>query len=359
VVKETPTQYQPTQEPLLLHQVLLKRGYRWQSVGEEFLLIFAKKGRGRIQFNDTVAILRPGDVLVLDAQQPLAVSAAQTLSFEFDTFSVSLSHLALIFGTTDLSLRQRFERECRNSKFYPARSPVACQCHKLIKEMPLLRTVQHRTHLLSVAAIALAEPLEKDTPGPGDLAYAQERFAQRVRAMSGDSLLRLSATEAARQFACSRRHLNRLFHQHFGASFTGLRLELRLLKALTLLRNPQSKVIWVAHQSGFNHLRLFNQHFKRRFGQTPSQWRQLNLGSQTRLYPQQHFNQHGREGIPFPGLTPSAAALLAGRRAANLSSSPGWLSLYPTQTGAAPLIPSTAPRRGRLQSQTAKTLWPR
>jgi AraC-like DNA-binding protein len=77
----------------------------------------------------------------------------------------------------------------------------------------------------------------------------------------------------AHKFCCSRRHLNRLFHQHFGCSVASLRMEMRLLKALSLLRDQALKIINVAEECGFNHLGLFNACFKKRFGSTPSQWR--------------------------------------------------------------------------------------
>jgi Helix-turn-helix domain len=40
-----------------------------------------------------------------------------------------------------------------------------------------------------------------------------------------------------------------------------------------LLRNPETKIIHVAEECGFNHLGLFNTCFKRRFGVSPGEWR--------------------------------------------------------------------------------------
>jgi hypothetical protein len=48
---------------------------------------------------------------------------------------------------------------------------------------------------------------------------------------------------------------------------------MRLLKALSLLRDANAKIINVAEQCGFNHLGLFNTCFKRRFGTSPGRWR--------------------------------------------------------------------------------------
>ena len=95
--------------------------------------------------------------------------------------------------------------------------------------------------------------------------------------LSASELINLSVSELADRFSCSRRHLNRLFHQHFGISVAALRMEMRLLKAVSLLRVADAKVIHVAEQCGFNHLGLFNTCFKRRFGSSPGQWRKSNI----------------------------------------------------------------------------------
>ena len=83
--------------------------------------------------------------------------------------------------------------------------------------------------------------------------------------------------ELAGKFHCSSRHLNRLFHKHFGFSVAALRMEMRLIKAITLLRNRDAKVIHVAEECGFNHLGLFNSCFKHRFGTSPGRWRDANV----------------------------------------------------------------------------------
>src|ERR1019366_4324749 len=95
--------------------------------------------------------------------------------------------------------------------------------------------------------------------------------------LSATELVGLSVPELAGKFGCSRRHLNRLFHQHFGISVAALRMEMRLLKAISLLRDPDAKVINVAEQCGFNHLGLFNTCFKRRFGTSPGHWRKASI----------------------------------------------------------------------------------
>jgi hypothetical protein len=56
-------------------------------------------------------------------------------------------------------------------------------------------------------------------------------------------------------------------------------MEMRLLKAVSLLRDADIKIINVAEQCGFNHLGLFNTCFKRRFGSSPGKWRESTIKS--------------------------------------------------------------------------------
>ena len=99
--------------------------------------------------------------------------------------------------------------------------------------------------------------------------------------LSAVEFLNFSVGELAERFGCSRRHLNRLFHHYFGVSVAALRMEMRLLKAVSLLRNPEAKIIHVAEACGFNQQGLFNICFKRRFGASPGQWRRLNLQAES------------------------------------------------------------------------------
>ena len=51
---------------------------------------------------------------------------------------------------------------------------------------------------------------------------------------------------------------------------------MRLQKARQMLQESDARMIYVAMESGFRHLSLFNAVFKKRFGLTPSEWRRQN-----------------------------------------------------------------------------------
>jgi AraC-like DNA-binding protein len=135
----------------------------------------------------------------------------------------------------------------------------------------------HRSQMLRIAAAVLSVEFLNARGHQSGFVRAEDHAIQVFESLSADELLMLSVGELAIRFSCSRRHLNRLFHQHFGVSVGRLKMEMRLLKAISLLRDPDAKIINVAGQCGFNHLGLFNTCFKRRFNSSPGQWRKIAL----------------------------------------------------------------------------------
>jgi AraC-like DNA-binding protein len=151
------------------------------------------------------------------------------------------------------------------------------ECHRLLGEVPPQFSLDHRSQLLRVTAAILTVEFMNARGQRVGFIRPEEHMIQVFEKLSAAELLGLSVGELAGKFGCSRRHLNRLFHQHFGVSVAAIRMEMRLLKAVALLRNPDAKVINVAEECGFNHLGLFNICFKRRFGTSPGQWRKKDV----------------------------------------------------------------------------------
>jgi hemolysin activation/secretion protein/AraC-like DNA-binding protein len=112
----------------------------------------------------------------------------------------------------------------------------------------------------------------------------RERFRQLVAQIPDAELATRSLPELAGQLHCSERHFSRLFREEFGVPLRARQTELRLLRARQLLADGSAKIINVAYESGYHHLGLFNAMFKRRFGVTPSEWRQQNLPVESKNY---------------------------------------------------------------------------
>jgi AraC-like DNA-binding protein len=262
-----------TQDHLTLKLVRLKAPQQWATKRDGLSFLFPKGGAGKFTSGGVTQRLAPGSVLVWDGGGTGQVSVAGAGEAVFWCFSLSLEHLFPLFTSSEITLLQSLTEGIKGVKLYPAASPVAAECHKLITDVPPQFNLDHRGQLLRVAAAILTHEFKTIQQHRVGYIRVEEHITQVFEQLSADDLLKMSVGELADKFGCSRRHLGRLFHQHFGFSVASLRMEMRLIKAVSLLRDPDAKVINVAEQCGFNHLGLFNTCFRRRFGMAPGQWR--------------------------------------------------------------------------------------
>lgn len=88
-----------------------------------------------------------------------------------------------------------------------------------------------------------------------------------------------SLDEIIKIFPVDKSYLCRLFKEYMGKSIFDYLLEVRLQKAMWLLKTTGDKVLYIAMQSGFTDLAYFNRQFKKHQKMSPTQYRQ-----QMRIY---------------------------------------------------------------------------
>jgi AraC-like DNA-binding protein len=267
---------------LTLRLVRLKRLEAWLNQGQGFSFVLAKGGRGEYVSSSAAQNLLPGDVLVLNSTDGGKIAVASD-EMVFWCFSVCFEHLIPLFAVGEICLLQNTMENLKGPKLYPASSSLAQECHRLVTTAPPQGNVDHRSHVLRIAAAVLSVEFKNARSQRAGFVRIEDHMMQVLEELSITELLTLSVGDMAHKFSCSRRHLNRLFHQHFGCSVASLRMEMRLTKALSLLRDPDVKIISVAEQCGFNHLGLFNACFKKRFGNTPGQRRKGDSNGENRI----------------------------------------------------------------------------
>jgi len=131
------------------------------------------------------------------------------------------------------------------------------------------------TTLLDLTALALGarEDTAQNATARGlRAARTQEVIAEINRSFADAGF---SVDQVARRLGVSARYVQDLL-QDTGSSFTERLLERRLQYAMRLLTSEQGdrmKVSDIALACGFNEIAYFNQRFRRRFGQTPTQSR--------------------------------------------------------------------------------------
>jgi AraC-like DNA-binding protein len=269
--------------------VRLKHSEAWPNQGQGITVVLANGGNGRYVCGTEARDLSPGDVVVLNSLDKGKITVTGD-EMAFWWFSVCFDHLFPLFAVGEICLLQDMTENLKDSKHYSASSPLAQECHRLVAAAPPQGNVDHRSQVIRVAAAVLSAEFKTARHKRVGFVRIEDHMMQVFEALSPADLLTLSVGDMAHKFSCSRRHLNRLFHQHFGCSVASLRMEMRLLKALSLLRDPNVKIIHVAEQCGFNHLGLFNACFKKRFGNTPGQWRKGGAHSENEA---SHLNGTG------------------------------------------------------------------
>jgi AraC-like DNA-binding protein len=258
-----------------------KRSDEWTSPGNGLSFAFPSNGKGSYVSGSVVHKFGPGDVLVFSNANGGKLCVEDGEEVILRCFSVRLDHLFPLFANHEVYMLQDLQSRFSDSRVYAASTPLAAQCHRLVDCTPPLFNLVHRSHLLRIAAAILSMELAATPAAKSGYVSTEEHMDGVFEQLSTEEILGLSIDDLARKFHCSRRHLNRLFHQRFGLSVSTLRMELRLLKAASLLRDAEAKVINVAEQCGFNHLGLFNTCFKRRFGASPGQWRKQPDGAES------------------------------------------------------------------------------
>lgn len=245
--------------------------------GDELTFAFIKGGVGIYTCQNASQRLLPGSILFLGGHTGGKLSADTKSDCVFVTFSLLFEHVFPLFATHEIGLLHGFMDTFKTAKVYAPNTAVSVDCQPFFENAESQSPLIQRSRLLRVVANVLAEEFKHIRNQQRGQDWSEDRMIHVLEKLPSAELLNLSVDELAAKFNCSRRHLNRLFHQHFNLSITALRMEIRLLKAISLLRDPQAKVINVAEQCGFNHLGLFNTCFKRRFGNSPGQWRKSAL----------------------------------------------------------------------------------
>jgi AraC-like DNA-binding protein len=243
--------------------------------GRGLLFLILKGGQGACQCGASLQRLGPGAVLVVDSASRAKILARENGALIFWFFVAEFEHLFPLFSGREICLLQKVAESFKTGRVYPASSPLAKECLRLVEEVPVQFSLDHRSHVLRIVSAILTAEFKAAQPKLADLVPVRDHVLQVFERLQTNELLSLPVGELAKKFNCSRRHLNRLFHQHFGVSVAALRMEMRLLKAVSLLVDPNAKIIYVAEKCGFNHLGLFNTCFRKRFGASPGQWRKI------------------------------------------------------------------------------------
>ena len=277
----------PVERHLILQELVLRPSGEWASGSQGWTIARVAEGSGYwmqgglparsengIQAGGNARALNPGDGLVLAFNGGGQLRASQLGPLKLEWFTVQPQFLN---GLLTVAEWHQLETG-RSAPFilhFTANEPIG-QKFAHIAHQTRSDGLTMRCALLQLWASAVSGLLAAPAADTAHANRLRERFRQVIGHMLEAKLSGSSLGELAGQLHCSERHFSRLFREEFGVPLRARQIELRLQRAQQLLADSDAKVINVAYDSGYRHLGLFNAMFKKRFGVTPSAWRQQN-----------------------------------------------------------------------------------
>jgi hemolysin activation/secretion protein/AraC-like DNA-binding protein len=290
---------------LILQEITLRPSGEWTPPAPGWTVVRVAEGMGYWLQGGGARELKAGDGFAATETAHLVLRASQLGPLKLEFFCVQPQFLnGLITVSEGHQLMQAGKNTAARAIAFHGTDPVGQKFSRLVAQ-PQRENLTMRSALLQLWSQAVSGMLSAP-PAEDHSHKLHERFAQLVAQMPDAELATRSLTELAAQLHCSERHFSRLFRAEFGVPLRKRQTELRLQRARQLLADANAKIINVAYESGYRHLGLFNAMFKKRFGVTPSEWRQQNLS----LQPKNYFKRTG----PALGLALLLAAIFISPR---------------------------------------------
>jgi AraC-like DNA-binding protein len=261
---------------LILQEIILRPSGEWTPRSHGWTVARVAEGGGYWIQGGNARALNAGDGLMMGFNGGGLLRASQLGSLKLQFFTVQPQFLN---GLLTVAEWHRLEiapaATAPPAIFFAAHEPVG-QKFAHIANQSHNDGLTMRCALLQLWVNAVTGLFPSSSPSVPVANKLRDRFRQIIGQMLEVELSGSSLGELAARLHCSERHFSRLFREEFGVPLRARQIELRLQRARQLLADSDAKVINVAYDSGYRHLGLFNAMFKKRFGATPSEWRQQN-----------------------------------------------------------------------------------
>ena len=107
-----------------------------------------------------------------------------------------------------------------------------------------------------------------------------EKMKLILKYIENNYMNKITIENIAQEVGLSQSHFMKYFKNTMGTSFIEYLNEYRLTMASRLLLSSDSSILAIAEEVGFENLSYFNRTFKKRFGQTPREYRKLQNPSE-------------------------------------------------------------------------------
>ncbi len=257
---------------LRVDQMALAPAQEWTDESNAWRFLRIRSGAAYWLGSGQLRALNSGEVILAAPNARSLIRASQLNEVVFFGFAFLPDLLCGFFSLAERHLLEQ-QAAIHPVSFLPSTHPLAVTFRDLTDTDTPQQGLSRKVEVLGIIAAFFDETMPQNRKTPRRAISADERFRDVVSQMPDLELIQRTPGELAELCRCSSRHFNRLFKAFFGESPRVRQTKLRLLKAGQLLANTNEKVTEVARDTGFRSVSLFNSLFKRRFGLSPSEFR--------------------------------------------------------------------------------------
>jgi AraC-like DNA-binding protein len=268
-------------------EITVPSGAEWPLVTSDWVILQLYEGNAYAFGNKITKELPPCGVIVCPPKSSLTMMASVLGQAVFRGMAIQLSSLSGFMTALERQcLENEVARQCSPFMVLQADHPLAKRLTHLFSHEDNM-TLPNRLAVAQTFAELLAphtqDALEQGRESEKGQQSAKDRLRQFISQMPESDLTDLSLEQMAKLLHCCERHASRLFREVCGTRFLAYTSELRLKKSCHLLVQGKLKIIDVALESGYGSLAHFNYAFKKRFGLTPTGWRERNVPTQRQV----------------------------------------------------------------------------
>jgi AraC-like DNA-binding protein len=259
---------------LILQEIIVPPSEEWLAPAAGWTLARVAEGAAYILQGQAAREINAGDGFAAAGGSRLVVRASRLGPVRLIFFHVHPEYLnGFITVAEDHELEQISKCLSEQAIAFTAKDPIGQKFARLTAP-PQRDNLAARSALLQLWSQIVSGAFRPKPAASPENRTLLERFRQLLAQMPDAELATRSLPELAGQLQCSERHFSRIFRKEFGVPLRVRQTQLRLQRACELLMNDGARINSVAIESGYRHLGLFNAMFKKKYGLTPSAWRQ-------------------------------------------------------------------------------------
>jgi AraC-like DNA-binding protein len=259
-------------------------GAEWPLMTTDWVILQLCEGSAYAFGNKISKVLPASGVVVCPPKSNVTMMASVLGQAVFRGMAIQLSSLSGFMTALERQcLENEVAQQCAPFLVLPADHPLAKRLVHMFSHnnnMTLSNRLAVAQTFAEMLAPQMCQALQQGQDAEKGQQSAKDRLRQFISQMPESELADLSLEQMAKLLHCCERHASRLFQELCGARFLTYVSELRLKRSCHLLLQGRLKIIDIALESGYGSLAHFNYSFKKRFGMTPTGWRERNIPSQ-------------------------------------------------------------------------------